>query len=108
MKPRKITLFLASIIAALAVICVLFPSDGIIIGSHSFYLPTIHDLAEANSSSLDKDETANGITAEMTELSDSITTLQTFSDSSDIRFWLPDSLYFTDFCMAIRRLRWTA
>lgn len=97
MKPRKITLFLASIIAALAVICVLFPSDGIIIGSHSFYLPTIHDLAEANSSSLDKDETANGITAEMAELSDSITTLQTFSDSSDIRFWLPDSLYFTDF-----------
>ncbi len=95
MKSGRITLFFACVIVALAVICAIFPSDGITVGSHSFYLPTIHDLAEANISSFDKDETA--IPAELVELNDSITALQTFSDSSDIRFWLPDSLYFASF-----------
>ena len=98
MKPSRITLLFACVIAALAVICAIFPSDGITVGSHSFYLPTIHDLAEANRSSGDEpDEPVDTIPAEVAQLSDSISYLQTFSDSSDIRFWLPDSLYFASF-----------
>lgn len=99
MKPGRITLFFACIIVALAIICAIFPSDGVSVGSHSFYLPTIHDLAETTSSSqkIEKERIADSILAEVSQLSDSISYLQTFSDSSDIRFWLPDSLYFADF-----------
>ncbi len=102
MKPGKITLFFACVIVALAFICAIFPSDGITVGRHSFYLPTIHDLAEANrSSSDDPDGSSQPLPPEMAQLSDSIVCLQTFSDSSDIRFWLPDSLYFASFWEAV-------
>ena len=98
MRPGRITLFFACIIAALAVICAIFPSDGVTVGSHSFYLPTIHDLAEANRPTNEEDDQpVDTIPAEVVQLSDSITYLQTFSDSSDARFWLPDSLYFDSF-----------
>ena len=98
MRPGRITLFFACIIAVLAVICAIFPSDGVTVGSHSFYLPTIHDLAEANRPTNEEDDQpVDTIPAEVVQLSDSITYLQTFSDSSDARFWLPDSLYFDSF-----------
>ena len=98
MKPGRITLFFACVIVALAVICAIFPSDGITVGSHSFYLPTIHDLAEANRPTVkEEDKPIDTIPTEVVQLTDSIAYLQSFSDSSDIRFWLPDSLYFDGF-----------
>lgn len=45
MKPGRITLIFACVITALAVICAIFPSDGVTVGKHSYYLPTIHSLA---------------------------------------------------------------
>lgn len=97
MKPGKITLFFACVIAALAVICAIFPSDGITVGSHSFYLPSIHDLAEANRPSDEGSSARKKLSPEMAQLSDSIAYLQTFADSSDCRFWLPDSTFFDSF-----------
>ena len=101
MKASRITLFFACIIAALAIICSCFPSDGVTVGNHSFYLPTIHDLAETNSSiPEEKAPVVDTIPAEVVQLSDSISYIQTFSESSDIRFWLPDSTFFDDFWAA--------
>ena len=106
MKPSRITLFFACVIVALAVICAFFPSDGITVGSRSFYLPSLHQLAESyRPSENSSDETVDTIPAEVAELSDSIKYMQTFSDSSDIRFWLPDSLYFADFWEAAENAR---
>lgn len=95
MKPGKITLFFACVIVALAFICAIFPSDGITVGKHSYYLPTIHDLAEANLSS--EKTILDSLAAEAMKVDDSISGIQTVSDSSDIRFWLPDSLFFDSF-----------
>ena len=105
MKPGRITFFFACVIVALAVICAIFPSDGVTVGRHSFYLPSLHELAEASRSSADEEAQAkaDSILAEMAQLSDSIVCLQTFSDSSDIRFWLPDSLYFASFWEAAEK-----
>ena len=103
MKPGRITIFFACVIGALAVISAIYPSDGITVGSHSFYLPTIQDLKEVKTSFNNIEEEADTIPAEVVELSDSITYLQTFSDSSDTRFWLPDSLYFASFWEAAEK-----
>lgn len=103
MKVGKIAIFFACIIAALAVICTYFPSDGITVGGHSFYLPTIHDLAEANKpvEEITIEETIEDtIPAEVAELADSIVYYQGQTDSSDTRFWLPDSTFFDAFWMA--------
>jgi len=103
MKVGKIAIFFACIIAALAVICTYFPSDGITVGGHSFYLPTIHDLAEANKpvEEITIGETIEDSTpAEVAELADSIVYYQGQTDSSDTRFWLPDSTFFDAFWMA--------
>ena len=101
MKPGKITLFFACVIVALALICAIFPSDGITVGSHSLYLPSVHDLAEANrSSSDDSDLSSKSLPPEMAQLNDSIVCLQISSDSSGSRFWLPDSTFFDAFWQA--------
>lgn len=100
MSPRRITLFFACVIAALAVICAIFPTDGITVGSHSYYLPTIHSLAETNKPIPEEPETeevVDTIPSEVSELSDSIDYFQSLSDSGDLRFWLPDSQYFASF-----------
>lgn len=104
MKPGKIALFFASIVAALAIICACFPSDGVTVGGHSFYLPSIHALAEANRPAPKEDpEEARRdslLLAEAEEITDSIVYIQAHTDSSDTRFWLPDSTFFDAFWAA--------
>lgn len=104
MKAGKIALFFASIVAALAVICACFPSDGVTVGGHSFYLPSIHSLAETNKPVPEEDPEAarrdSLLLAEATEVSDSIALIQAHTDSSDTRFWLPDSTFFDAFWAA--------
>lgn len=100
MSPRRITLFFACVIAALAVICAIFPADGITVGSHSYYLPSIHSLAEATKPIPREPETkeiSDTVPSEVSELADSIDYFQSLSDSGDLRFWLPDSQYFASF-----------
>ena len=104
MKAGKITLFFACIIAALAIICACFPSDGVTVGGHSFYLPSIHSLAEANKPVPETDPVAaredSLLLAEAAEITDSIVYIQAHTDSSDTRFWLPDSTFFDAFWAA--------
>ena len=96
MKAGKIALFFAIVVAALAGVSVVFPSDGIAVGKHTYYLPTLGTLAESW-------EEGAGFSEECgvrSELMDSIQWLQSFADTSDLRFWLPDSLYLDAFWQA--------
>lgn len=100
MKPRQITLFFACVIVVLAVICFIYPSDGITVGGKTLYFPSMKKLIDANQSKhidVEEDVVEFAIPAEMTELNDSIVCYQTFVDSSTIRFWLPDSTFFDSF-----------
>lgn len=97
MKPGRITLLFACVIAALAIICSLYPTDGVSVGSHTYYLPSIHTLAEESQGGERAMEREDTVAAEVLQLSDSIVCLQSFSDTSDLRFWLPDSHYFDAF-----------
>lgn len=99
MSPWKVTSVFASVIACLTAISMVFPREGITIGDHSYYLPTIYDLTEANTTGT---VTIGGTKAieipkEITALSDSIDYLESSFDQSDTRFWLPAASYFDDF-----------
>lgn len=97
MKPGRIALFFAAVIAALALVCALFPRDGVTVAGHEFYLPPVPPtFDEPDTTSLEIEEEPS-IPPEVARLDDSISFLQQFSDSSDIRFWLPDSLFFASF-----------
>ena len=102
MSPWKITAVFASIIASLTVISFVFPEEGITVGSHSYFLPTVHDLTEANTSATAevKDAGAIEIPKDITELSDSIAFFQKALDKSELRIWMPDSSYLDAFWSA--------
>lgn len=99
MSPWKVTSVFASIIACLTVVSMVFPKEGITIGNHSYYLPTIQDLTEANTTGSVNIAEARGIEIpkEITALSDSIDYLQTSFDQSDLHLWLPNESYLDDF-----------
>jgi lysophospholipase L1-like esterase len=99
MSAWKVTSVFASIIACLTAVSMVFPKEGITIGDHSYYLPTIQDLTEANTTgSIDIGNAKNiKIPKEITALSDSIDYLQTSFDQSDLRLWLPNESYLDDF-----------
>lgn len=97
MKPGRIALFFAAVIAALALICVLFPRDGVTVAGHEFYLPPVPPTFDESTNDSDVKEKKPELPSEVVQLGDSISFLQQFSDSSDTRFWLPDSLFFASF-----------
>ena len=99
MSAWKITTVFASIIACLTVVSMGFPSEGITLGDHTYYLPSIQDLTEANTTgSANIGNTKNiKIPKEITALSDSINYLQSSFDQSDLRLWLPNESYLDDF-----------
>ena len=100
MKPRQITTFFACVIGILAVICFIFPADGITVGGKSFYFPSMKKLIDANQSKhidIEEESVEFAVPAEVTELNDSIICYQSYVDSSTTRFWLPDSTYFDSF-----------
>ena len=99
MNAWKITTVFASIVACLTVVSMGFPSEGITLGDHTYYLPTIQDLTEANTTgSANIGNTKNiKIPKEITALSDSINYLQSSFDQSDLRLWLPNESYLDDF-----------
>ncbi len=99
MSAWKVTSVFASIIVCLTAVSMVFPKEGITIGDHSYYLPTIQDLTEANTAGTTNIGDAKNIKIpkEITALSDSIDYLQTSFDQSDLRLWLPNESYLDDF-----------
>ncbi|MDR1654140.1 MAG: hypothetical protein LBS01_10955 [Prevotellaceae bacterium] len=44
MKPLKTLVFILAVIALLAVICVIFPKDGVLVGGKHYFFPTLEDI----------------------------------------------------------------
>jgi hypothetical protein len=99
MKPRSIALFFAIVIAALAAISFVYPAQGVSVASHTWYLPSITQLAKGGQMEEFDIAAPNGeeIPPEVAGLTDSLDFLRHFVDTSDLRFWLPDSHYFDPF-----------
>ena len=116
MKPGRIALFFAAVIAALAVACTLFPREGVEVAGHEFYLPPVPPTREAPTQPV-VEEPAADTTAELDAaprhaslyVADTarypLSTTHCFSDTTDLRFWLPDSAFFDAFWEAAEQAR---
>lgn len=51
MKAKVIVIFIFAVLAALAVICAIFPQDGITIGNIKFEFPSLHEALEVSNAS---------------------------------------------------------
>ncbi len=112
MKAYKILFFILSVIAALLVICLFFPSDGIRVGSMTLRFPPIEQILTQNTeqdtidvdSKLEKLETAMPV-EENEGLKDSIAYYKEFVTSHPTRFYLPnqDYTYFDSFFQSLEQ-----
>ena len=117
MKPGRIALFFAAVIAALAAACALFPRDGVEVAGHEFYLPPvpptqhtapITTLAEiSDNSEISEYSEFSEISekSEYSEFSEFSDTSAFLSDTTDLRFWLPDSAFFDAFWEAAEQAK---
>ena len=94
MKPYKITLFLFSVIAVLAVLCLVFPADGIRAGNTSLTFPTLAEVlnTEAPEEAALPEESPEELLARQLENMRMQEREQylTYFRESNIRFNLPD------------------
>lgn len=130
MKPGRIALFFAAVIAALAIACALFPRDGITVAGHEFYLPGVppSSTGEAQPAPLftptvaveEPADHALAITPDQPDLPSSASDTLLLSlplpdgispadcyvtDTGGARFWLPDSTFFDSFWAAAEQAR---
>ena len=102
MKPGRILVFFASVIALLAAIGAVFPADGVMLGSRHIGFTSLHALA-------DKGEKAAidipSETPEMLQLRDSIAYYRQALEDGPLRFWLPDRHYLDAFWLSAERAR---
>ena len=98
MKAKKIVIFIFGVIAALAVLCAIFPKDGITIGSFHFEFPTLKEILTVNKDT----STINPEALIQQQLKATSTNddkeFKKFAESNPARFYLPnnDSTYFDD------------
>ena len=101
MKAKKIVIFIFGILAALAVICAIFPRDGITIGNIHFEFPSLHEVLEVdNESSNDLAQTADELYEQQMKAMKATDDKQfkEFAENNPARFHMPnnDITYFDD------------
>lgn len=93
MKLPKSLLFLCAVVACLALLCAVFPRDGIAVGGLTLRFPSLHKvLSKERTPSLDEilaDKTRQQQQKALGDLQDSIAYMQSEADSSNLRFWFP-------------------
>lgn len=101
MKSHKVLLFIASVLALLAMLCIFFPRDGVRLFGREIHFPSLAKvLAPEKGVDLDSVMAAQSIVMEeLSSLQDSIAAYKAQLDSSNIRFWYPggDDTYFDSF-----------
>ena len=98
MKARKIVIFIFGVLAALAVLCAIFPEDGITIGNIHYEFPTLDEiLTVANEPSTQNPEDFLAQQLKATSTSDD-KEFKKFTESNPARFHVPgnDITYFDD------------
>lgn len=94
LKSHKTLTFIASAIALLALLCVIFPKDGINLGFTTLHFPSLHKvLANEQDKSIDELLAEETISVELQGIADSLAYYQHLLDSSDLRFYLPNGDY---------------
>lgn len=101
MKPRHTLLFVAIVIALLALISVVFPTNGVKIAGKELHFASLNSILSPQPK-INLDSLLAAQEAELQELNsihDSILFYQHSIDSSDIRFWFPqdDPTFFDSF-----------
>ncbi|MCF0211903.1 MAG: hypothetical protein HUK17_03295 [Bacteroidales bacterium] len=95
MKSHKTLLFLTCVIALLALICVVFPKDGLNLGFTTLHFPSLHKvLVKEEDTSLDDLLAEEQHQQELQSLADSVAYYRQMLDSSDLRFHLPADTFF--------------
>lgn len=95
MKPSKILLFIACIIAALASIGAAMPDDGVEVAGHHIAFASLHSLVEQHEH-VDINTTPDA-PPEMQQLQDSLTYYRSLVREGNLRFWLPNNHYLDAF-----------
>lgn len=97
MKTRRILLFLAAVVAVLAVLALAMPAGGIHFANFELRYPTMKSVLQ---SVRQRQRSIGGVsneTPEMAQLRDSIAYYHSLVDESDTRFWQPSDDYFDAF-----------
>lgn len=101
MKSHKILLFFALVIGLLALLCVVFPKDGVTLFGKELHFAKLNKvLAPEEAVNLDSIMAAQELVMkELDGLKDSVAFYKAQLDSSDIRFWYPknDDSFFDAF-----------
>ena len=103
MKPGRILLFIACVIAALASIGAVFPDEGLEVAGHHVGFTSLHALVEQRES-VDI-ELAPAEAPEMALLRDSVAYYQKLVNDGSLRFWMPNSHYLDAFWRNAERAR---
>ena len=105
MKPGRILLFIACVIAALASIGAVFPDDGVEVAGHHIGFASLHSLVAQDEKV--EIEPVDAEPPEMLQLRDSVAYYRSLVNSGDLRFWLPNSHYLDAFWRNAERARRT-
>ena len=99
MKLSSTLKFFAIVIAALALLCVVFPRDGIAIGSTTLRFPTLHKVLVREKQKGINDLLVHRPSRDLTGLRDSLQDCYQSLFEGQTRFWLPndDVSYFDNF-----------
>ncbi|MBR1784103.1 MAG: hypothetical protein IJ760_01530 [Bacteroidales bacterium] len=96
MKPGRILLFIAAVMAALAALGAVIPDEGFEVAGHYVGFTSLHRLAQPDEPEPVAIE-AEAEPPEMLALLDSVNYYSSVIHSGDLRFWLPDEHYFDPF-----------
>ena len=104
MKARKILAFFAAIIASLTLLSLVVPDDGVNVAGGHLQYPTLHAIVASRGQDT-IDPTASAVSPELMLLEDSVGYFQRQTDSSHLRFWLPNPHYLDAFWTAAEQAR---
>jgi lysophospholipase L1-like esterase len=98
MRAYKILIFILSVFILLAVVCIVFPKDGISIGGHQFRFPTLEDVLTSKEEMIDAQERIKQMEEELTKMrqdsmafADSLSYYTNFFTAHDARIHLPNN-----------------
>ena len=100
MKPGRILLFMACVIAALASLGAVIPDDGVEVAGHHLGFASLHTLVRP-----DVHPDASDAQPSAPELTDSVSYYRALISDGNLRFWLPDKHYFDALWKTLSRAR---
>lgn len=103
MRAREILRVFAIVIASLFVLSLVFPQDGVNIGSLELRFPSVHSLVEKRQTTeIEEDDEFLSVYA---GVDDSVAFFRRLVECGDLRFWLPEPHYLDDFWQTVEQAR---